>query len=108
MLQIKLKFKLAEFLEDNNISKNDFARLMDIQKFGAVRRYFKPNYDPHLSSLARFAVALGCSIEDLVDYKPLSKKSAKKQASPAAKPRKNSSPTPGKQKPRRPISDAKS
>jgi DNA-binding XRE family transcriptional regulator len=58
------KIKLETYLEENQITKYAFAKMLG-KKPPAVRPYFKKNYDPKLSTMAKWAKALRCEISDL-------------------------------------------
>jgi transcriptional regulator with XRE-family HTH domain len=57
--------QLAEVLRKKKISKRKFAKLLKTDS-GTIRRYFKPNFNPTLATLERFAKVLGVKIRDLI------------------------------------------
>jgi predicted transcriptional regulator len=57
---------LQQILEKRGTSKRQFAKLLNIQ-YPAVFEYFRPDYNPKLSTLTKFALALNCKIRDLID-----------------------------------------
>jgi len=59
------KLKLAKYLEDHNIFKNEFARMLGVNA-PVVRRFMKPDYDPKLSTLSKWADVLKCDVSDLL------------------------------------------
>jgi predicted transcriptional regulator len=60
------KLKLAKYLEEQGLSKNAFARLLDVNP-PVVRRFIKPDYDPKLSTLSKWAKKLKCEVSDLLE-----------------------------------------
>ncbi len=58
--------KLKEQLQKQSLSKRQFAKLLGVQ-YPAVFEYFRPGYNPKLSTLYRFSKALSCKIRDLID-----------------------------------------
>jgi DNA-binding XRE family transcriptional regulator len=58
------KLILEEVLKRKNITKYRFAQLLGTQQ-PAVFRFFKPEYDPKLSTLAEWAKVLNVKIKDL-------------------------------------------
>jgi|SaaInlStandDraft_5_1057022.scaffolds.fasta_scaffold124848_2 DNA-binding XRE family transcriptional regulator len=71
------KLGLAEYLENNDISKNEFARILGVNS-PSVRRFMKDDYDPKLSTLSKWADSLGCTVSDLLKEK--AKKPKKKKS----------------------------
>ena len=59
------KLLLDEILKKKKISKRQFAKALKIE-YSAVFRYFRPGYDPKLSTLEKWANALGVEIRDLI------------------------------------------
>ena len=59
------KIRLAEILKQKKITKYRFAKLVGVEATN-VTKYFKPGYDPKLSTLDRWAKALEVSVRDLV------------------------------------------
>ena len=60
------KLKLGGILEKKKMSKYRFAQLLEVPT-STVFRYFKPGYDPKLSTLERWAKVLDLKIRDLLD-----------------------------------------
>lgn len=57
--------QLAEVLKKKGISKRRFAKMLGVQ-YAGVFRYFRPGYDPKLSTLTRWAKALKVKVRDLI------------------------------------------
>jgi len=57
---------LAKILKQKKITKYRFAKLVAVEYSNAVK-YFKPGYDPRLSTLERWAKALNVSVKDLIE-----------------------------------------
>jgi DNA-binding Xre family transcriptional regulator len=71
MAKIKATIRLDEILEKRGISKNKFSKMVGMHR-PAIRRYFRKDSkacDPKLSTLVAFAVALDCSLDDLIKFK---------------------------------------
>lgn len=60
------KLLLAEVLKKKGLSKRQFAKKLG-KEYPAVFRYFRPDYDPKLSSLESWAKVLGCRTRDLYE-----------------------------------------
>jgi len=60
------KVLLAEVLKKKGLSKRQFAKNLG-KDYPAVFRYFRPDYDPKLSTLEAWAKVLGCRIKDLYE-----------------------------------------
>jgi DNA-binding XRE family transcriptional regulator len=58
------KLLLGAMLKKRGISKRQFAKRLSMQ-YHAVFRYFKDEYDPKLSTLAKWAKVIPCKIRDL-------------------------------------------
>lgn len=58
------KLVLDRLLKKKKITKYRFAQLLDVPT-PSVFRYFRPNYDPKLSTLERWAEVLGVKVRDL-------------------------------------------
>ena len=58
--------KLAEVMTKKKISKRQFAKRLGVH-YNTIFRYFRPGYDPKLSSLAKWAGALDVRIRDLIE-----------------------------------------
>jgi transcriptional regulator with XRE-family HTH domain len=67
------KLRLKKLLSEHKMSKNQLARLTKV-KPNAVRRYFRKDTDPKLSTLVKWAEAFDCSLDDLVVRRKMSKK----------------------------------
>lgn len=63
---IGMRLKLAQIMEKRKISKYRLAQMLGVPT-ASVFRYFKPGYDPKLSTLENIANALGLKIRDLLD-----------------------------------------
>ena len=61
-----MKLKLAAILEKKKLSKYRFAQLLEIPT-PSVFRYFRPGYDPKLSTLEKMAKVLEVKVKDLLD-----------------------------------------
>lgn len=59
------KLALAEMLRKRKLSKRAFAKRLGID-YHNVFRYFRPTVDPKLSTLTRWARAIGCRVRDLI------------------------------------------
>ena len=57
--------KLAEVLEKKKLSKRQFAKLLKVE-YANVFRFFRAGYDPKLSTLLKWAKALGVKAKDLI------------------------------------------
>jgi len=60
------KIILSGVLKRKKVSKRQFAKRLNIS-YSNVFRYFKPIYDPKLSTLQAWAKALSCKISDLFE-----------------------------------------
>jgi hypothetical protein len=58
------KVLLAEVLKKKKISKRQFAKMIE-KDYREIFRYCMAGYDPKLSSLQKWAKALGVKIKDL-------------------------------------------
>lgn len=58
------KLLLEKVLKKKGMSKRQFAKRLDID-YASVFRFFRPGYDPKLSTLARWAKVLDVRIRDL-------------------------------------------
>lgn len=67
------KLALGKYLEENGISKNEFARILEV-KSPTVRKFFKPDYDPKFSTLNKWATKLNCSVNDLIEEDSVKKR----------------------------------
>ena len=61
-----MKLKIAAILEKRKISKYRFAQLLGLPT-PSVFRYFRPGYDPKLSTLEKWAKALDVKVRDFLD-----------------------------------------
>ena len=55
---------LEKVLEKRKMSKRQFAKRLEID-YSSVFRFFRPGYDPKLSTLEKWAKVLGVKIRDL-------------------------------------------
>ena len=60
------KICLGKVLKEKKMTKYRFAKLIDTP-YPNVTRFFKPNYDPRLSTIEKWAKALNVSVKDLID-----------------------------------------
>lgn len=60
------KLLLNQVLERKKLSKRQFAKKLDID-YASVFRFFRPGYDPKLSTLERWAKILDVRISDLFE-----------------------------------------
>jgi transcriptional regulator with XRE-family HTH domain len=56
---------LAEMLKKKRVSKRQFAKRLGVD-YKNVWRLFRPEADPRLSALVKYAQALGCKVRDLI------------------------------------------
>lgn len=76
---------LAKVLDEKKCSGSELARRLGVT-YTTVAKYFKKDYDPKFSTILRWAEALECEIEDLIDHslssnkKTMSKPSSAKAA----------------------------
>lgn len=61
-----LKLRLFEMLKREGISKRKFAIKLG-KRPQHVLRYFRPDYDPKLSTLEEWSKVLKCKVKDLFD-----------------------------------------
>lgn len=61
-----MKLKLDTVIEKKKISKYRLAQLLDVPT-PSVFRYFRPGYDPKLSTLEKIAKVLEVKVRDLLD-----------------------------------------
>ncbi|MCB0416335.1 MAG: helix-turn-helix transcriptional regulator [Bdellovibrionaceae bacterium] len=61
-----MRLKLAQIMEKRKISKYRLAQMLGVPT-ASVFRYFKPGYDPKLSTLENIAKVLGIKVRDLLD-----------------------------------------
>ncbi len=59
------KHLLNEVLEKKKISKRQFAKMLKIE-YANVFRFFRDEYDPKISTLQKWAKALGVKVRDLI------------------------------------------
>lgn len=57
---------LADVMKRREISKRQLAKRLKID-YSSVFRYFRKGYDPKLSTLEKWAKALGVKIRDLIE-----------------------------------------
>lgn len=60
------KLRLQAVLQRKKLSKRQFSKLLKMQ-YSGVFRYFRPNYDPKLSTLTMWAKTLGVRVRDLIE-----------------------------------------
>jgi len=61
-----MKLKLETILQKKKISKYRFAQMLGLPT-SSIFRYFKPDYDPKLSTLEKWAKALELKVRDLLE-----------------------------------------
>ncbi len=61
-----MKLKLETILQKKKISKYRFAQMLGLPT-SSIFRYFKPDYDPKLSTLEKWAKVLEMKVRDLLD-----------------------------------------
>ncbi len=61
-----MKLKLEAILQRKKVSKYRLAQMLGVHT-PTVFRFFKPDYDPKLSTLERIAKALEIKVRDLLD-----------------------------------------
>lgn len=71
------KLILEKYLEQNDISKNEFARMLEVNP-PVVRRFIKPDYNPTLKTLNNWASTLGCKVSDLLEENTKKSRKSKK------------------------------
>jgi hypothetical protein len=59
------KLQIEKVLEKKGMSKRQFAKLI-VEDYGNVFRFFRPGYDPKLSTLNKWAKALNLKVKDLL------------------------------------------
>ena len=59
------KLLLTEMLKKRKMSKYRLAKILNAD-YKNTHRWFKPDYDPKLSTLAAWAKALKCKVRDLI------------------------------------------
>jgi ribosome-binding protein aMBF1 (putative translation factor) len=59
------KLQIEKVLEKKGMSKRQFAKLI-VEDYGNVFRFFRPGYDPKLSTLNKWAKALNVKVKDLL------------------------------------------
>lgn len=65
----KIIIKLKKLMNDRNITKNKLSVLTGV-KFDTIQKYYNGEvYRIDVDVLAKFCYALGCRVEDLVEYK---------------------------------------
>ena len=60
------KLKLDQILKQKKLSKYALSKLLGLPT-ASIFRYFKPEYDPKLSTLEKWANVLGVRIRDLYE-----------------------------------------
>ena len=61
-----MKLKLETILQKKKISKYRFAQMLGLPT-SSIFRYFKPDYDPKLSTLEKWAKVLELKVRDLLE-----------------------------------------
>ena len=61
-----MKLKLDAIIQKKKISKYRLAQLLNVPT-STVFRFFKPDYDPKLSTLERIAKALEIKVRDILE-----------------------------------------
>lgn len=61
-----MKLKLEIILKKKQISKYRFAQMLGLPT-SSIFRYFKPDYDPKLSTLEKWAKVLELKVRDLLE-----------------------------------------
>ncbi len=61
-----MKLKLESILQKKKISKYRFAQMLGLPT-SSIFRYFKPDYDPKLSTLEKWAKVLELKVRDLLE-----------------------------------------
>ena len=57
---------LAKVLKEKKITKYRFAKLIG-SEYSNIVRYFRPDYDPRLSTLEKWAKVLNCNVKDFIE-----------------------------------------
>lgn len=65
-VKIKIKDKVEEYQKKTGVTKAFIAKRMGISK-AALSEAFKSN-NPRLETLIKFAICLGCNVDDLYEY----------------------------------------
>ena len=60
------KVVLAKVLKEKKMTKYRFAKLIG-SEYSNIVRYFKPDFNPRLSTLDKWAQALDVSVKDLIE-----------------------------------------
>ena len=64
----KIKFKLKDILENENMSKNHLSVISNV-RFDTIVKYVKGDIERvDLDIICRFCKALNCKIEDIIEY----------------------------------------
>lgn len=64
----KVKFKLKDILEKENMSKNHLSVISNV-RFDTIGKYVKGDIERvDLDIICRFCKALNCKIEDIIEY----------------------------------------
>ena len=64
----KIRFKLADILEKENMSKNHLSVISNV-RFDTIGKYVKGDIERvDLDIICRFCKALNCKIEDIIEY----------------------------------------
>ena len=57
---------MAKILKQKKMTKYRFGKRIGVE-YSNIVKYFKPGYDPRLSTLERWAKALDVSVRDLIE-----------------------------------------
>ncbi len=60
------KLALSDALKKKKLSKRQFAKRLGITQYHNVFRFFRDDRDPKLSTLTKWAKAIGCKVRDLI------------------------------------------
>lgn len=66
VINIVARVVLAKILKEKKITKYRFAKLIG-SDYSNIVRYFKPDFNPRLSTLEKWADVLDVSIKDLIE-----------------------------------------
>jgi transcriptional regulator with XRE-family HTH domain len=62
--------RLKEFRQKAGISQQELAYIVGL-KASAVSNYEQGTREPNIETLAKIAIALDCSVDDLIDFKKI-------------------------------------
>ena len=66
VINIVARVVLAKILKEKKITKYRFAKLIG-SDYSNIVRYFKPDFNPRLSTLEKWADVLDISVKDLIE-----------------------------------------